>query len=219
MQEALPSTARSARTARYRRNRWYGPQTGRFLTQDPSGLAGGVNLYAYAGNDPISYTDPFGLSSSTCCTLSLVDPGVVMRETPDFDVEKLSKDAEEGLRMFVSLAAGPGEVKVAKGLFGKLLGKTRAGTGSKVGKLVGSGYPTKLNSAGRLQPYDPATGRYLSPAANPGVAQSPLGHFSVGFTQGYASATTGAIAPDAVTNAQQIGQAIDQILGAIVGAF
>ena len=45
----------------YMRNRWYDPQTGRFLTQDPIGLAGGVNLYAYAGNNPIAYTDPFGL--------------------------------------------------------------------------------------------------------------------------------------------------------------
>ena len=45
----------------YLRNRWYDPQTGRFLTQDPIALAGGVNLYAYAGNNPITYTDPFGL--------------------------------------------------------------------------------------------------------------------------------------------------------------
>lgn len=37
----------------YLRNRWYDPQTGRFLTQDPIGLAGGVNLYAYAGNNPV----------------------------------------------------------------------------------------------------------------------------------------------------------------------
>lgn len=40
---------------------WYDPQTGRFLSQDPIGLAGGVNLYAYAGNNPASYSDPFGL--------------------------------------------------------------------------------------------------------------------------------------------------------------
>jgi len=45
----------------YLRNRWYDPGTGRFLTQDPIGLAGGVNLYAYAGNNPVAYTDPFGL--------------------------------------------------------------------------------------------------------------------------------------------------------------
>jgi RHS repeat-associated protein len=45
----------------YLRNRWYDPQTGRFLSQDPIGLAGGVNLYAYAGNNPASYSDPFGL--------------------------------------------------------------------------------------------------------------------------------------------------------------
>lgn len=45
----------------YMRNRWYDPATGRFLTQDPIGLAGGVNLYSYAGNNPVAYSDPFGL--------------------------------------------------------------------------------------------------------------------------------------------------------------
>jgi len=55
------STPSSSTGFTYMRNRWYDPQTGRFLTQDPIGLAGGVNLYAYAGNDPISYDDPFGL--------------------------------------------------------------------------------------------------------------------------------------------------------------
>jgi RHS repeat-associated protein len=45
----------------YLRNRWYDGATGRFLTQDPIGLAGGVNLYAYAGNNPVAFSDPFGL--------------------------------------------------------------------------------------------------------------------------------------------------------------
>lgn len=45
----------------YMRNRWYDPNTGRFTQQDPIGFAGGINLYAYAGNDPVTYADPYGL--------------------------------------------------------------------------------------------------------------------------------------------------------------
>jgi len=58
----------------YLRNRWYDPATGRFLTQDPIGLAGGVNLYAYAGNDPVQFSDPFGLCPQ--CWAILVAGGV-----------------------------------------------------------------------------------------------------------------------------------------------
>ncbi|MBI4502416.1 MAG: RHS repeat-associated core domain-containing protein [Gemmatimonadetes bacterium] len=45
----------------YYRNRYYDQKSGRFLTEDPIGIAGGVNLYQYAGNNPATYTDPFGL--------------------------------------------------------------------------------------------------------------------------------------------------------------
>src|SRR5690606_19769263 len=45
----------------YRRNRYYDPETGRFTQSDPIGLAGGLNLYGFAGGDPLNYTDPFGL--------------------------------------------------------------------------------------------------------------------------------------------------------------
>jgi len=45
----------------YMRNRYYDPATGRFTQEDPLGLAGGLNLYGYAGGDPINFSDPFGL--------------------------------------------------------------------------------------------------------------------------------------------------------------
>ena len=40
--------------------RYYDPQLGRFLSEDPIGLAGGLNLYAYSNNDAINQRDPSG---------------------------------------------------------------------------------------------------------------------------------------------------------------
>ena len=46
----------------YFRNRWYEPETGRWLSPDPIGISGGLNLYAFCENDPINYVDPSGLA-------------------------------------------------------------------------------------------------------------------------------------------------------------
>ncbi|MGI6496072.1 MAG: RHS repeat domain-containing protein [Kiritimatiellia bacterium] len=43
------------------RHRLYSASLQRFLSPDPLGLAGGLNLYAYAEGDPLSYIDPLGL--------------------------------------------------------------------------------------------------------------------------------------------------------------
>jgi RHS repeat-associated protein len=40
--------------------RYYDPDVGRFVSQDPIGLAGGVNTYRYALN-PLTWIDPWGL--------------------------------------------------------------------------------------------------------------------------------------------------------------
>lgn len=41
--------------------RYYDPTLGRFLSPDPIGHAGGLNLYGYCGNDPVNKVDPSGL--------------------------------------------------------------------------------------------------------------------------------------------------------------
>jgi RHS repeat-associated protein len=46
-------------------HRYYDPSTGRYLTPDPIGLEGGINLYLYAGADPVNAIDPDGLSPCT----------------------------------------------------------------------------------------------------------------------------------------------------------
>jgi hypothetical protein len=43
------------------RARYYDPVVRRFISEDPIGLAGGINWYAFAAGDPINRSDPSGL--------------------------------------------------------------------------------------------------------------------------------------------------------------
>lgn len=60
----LIAEKRDASGLYYRRNRYYDPTTGRFTQEDPIGLAGGINVYGFADGDPVSFSDPYGLSAS-----------------------------------------------------------------------------------------------------------------------------------------------------------
>jgi RHS repeat-associated protein len=49
----------------YNRFRYYDPETGRFISKDPIGFAGGLNVFQYAPN-PMEWVDPFGLQKCPC---------------------------------------------------------------------------------------------------------------------------------------------------------
>ena len=43
----------------YGRNRYYDPGTGQFTQQDPIGIAGGANVYGFAGGDPVIWPNGY----------------------------------------------------------------------------------------------------------------------------------------------------------------
>jgi RHS repeat-associated protein len=65
----------AANGLQFNRARYTNPTFGRFVSEDPIDVAGGLNLYAYAGDAPTVFTDPFGLepgSGGGCGTLGLI---------------------------------------------------------------------------------------------------------------------------------------------------
>jgi RHS repeat-associated protein len=51
----------------YMRARWYEPKTGRFLSEDPIGLKGGIDQSVFAHDDPVNGRDPSGLDGPDPC--------------------------------------------------------------------------------------------------------------------------------------------------------
>lgn len=59
----FPGQSRALSDLYYNRYRDYDTTTGRYIQADPIGLEGGQNPYAYAENNPMRWSDPWGLMS------------------------------------------------------------------------------------------------------------------------------------------------------------
>lgn len=82
----------------YYRGRYYSPALQRFISEDPIGMAGGLNLYRYVGNNPISLRDPLGLKPN--------NPGDSPDDNPDDIVDALKKFVNHGKQWNKTVIAG-----------------------------------------------------------------------------------------------------------------
>jgi RHS repeat-associated protein len=70
----------------YMRNRYYDPATGQFTQTDPIGLGGGWNTYGFANGDPVSYSDPYGLSADTATSKKDDLSVTIVRDDGSFEI-------------------------------------------------------------------------------------------------------------------------------------
>ncbi len=82
--------------------RAYEPNLQRWLTHDPLGEAGGINLYGFVGNDPVNWFDPDGLAPANVA----VPPRVTPRNSPTYSI---NEEIMNSLRNNRSYRASPVE--------------------------------------------------------------------------------------------------------------
>jgi RHS repeat-associated protein len=88
--------------------RYYDPSNRRWLTRDPIGYEGGINLYGYVGNNPVNYVDPSGEFAN-------VIGGAVVSVATGWVIAKLTGDCYSWKDAALDAATGAAGV----GLFNK----------------------------------------------------------------------------------------------------
>ena len=90
------------------RMRWYDAETGRWLSKDPIGLNGGLNLYAFCADDPANKKDPLGL-----CDNKKKKPKIKV-DVPNGLLESVKATLPEGALDVAGRSAASAAVGVAK---------------------------------------------------------------------------------------------------------
>ncbi|MGN8064934.1 RHS repeat-associated core domain-containing protein, partial [Ralstonia sp. 22111] len=162
----------------YNRHRYYDPSSGRFISKDPIGLAGGINGYQYAPN-PMGWVDPLGLSGFEPKVLT---SGTVFRNasgTPDSLTPRLGKDTTRIDGKEPGLSAATSEAGLDSGKYVEL----------DVGKLCSCGLQAthdKPNGHVTIRPINDPTDSKLTD-----WAKSRGGGSTHSLTEGILGAVTG----------------------------
>jgi hypothetical protein len=141
----------------YKRARYYDPTTGRFVSEDPLGLAGGLNLYGFANGDPVNFSAPFGLrpcppdndcGPPTAEQEALQNPGLAD------PVAWVSGFLAGGLVGGASASAGGGIIQSAK-IMGQAFSMLRSGGMAELRAAAEAGVSASVKIGGRNITFDP----------------------------------------------------------------
>ena len=114
-------------------SRDYDPETGRWISKDPIKFDGGINLYAYAENDPVNKIDPNGLKTY----FAQVGGTFSLARTPF---------ATTGLASSFGVGIGYDDIS------GEIFSYTTSGTGSNVaGAFLGAGVTAGVFTGNSMQ--------------------------------------------------------------------
>ncbi len=84
----------------YYNARWYDSAIGKFVSEDPTGIAtGDANFYRYVGNDPIDYTDAAGLEKTVTTTTYTWEKKttIKLKDLPDKFADFFSKGINDAV--------------------------------------------------------------------------------------------------------------------------
>ncbi len=104
----------------YYKARWYSAELGRFLEPDPAGYGDGLNVYGYAGNDPINLTDPSGMVAAEARALF----GRISDTASSFFGDPARRDMIDPTRNPMVQAAGIGLASLAAVTWGTITGNS-----------------------------------------------------------------------------------------------
>ncbi|HEX6036860.1 RHS repeat-associated core domain-containing protein [Longimicrobium sp.] len=140
------------------RARDYDPFLRRFISEDPIGLAGGVNLYAYARNSPVLFRDPFGFSAD----------GGECKYVPAREREVGARQDSYGqwwkIQCPVIFVGGTGTVAIP--LVGITVGVGHWTSGDEEGRYFRIGYASGLDASGGIEGgRSDSQGAFFGPAA------------------------------------------------------
>ena len=150
-------------------NRHYDPQQGRFLTRDPLGYGGGINLYSYTANNPVSRMDPDGTFWFLITgAIGAVGGGIIGGATAYYNGQDVWAGAGKGALIggVVGLTGGLAGGLVAGAVGGGVVGGILGGAaGGAIGDAAGQGTELGLGWRQHYDPYQTAFAGTLGAAA------------------------------------------------------